>query len=43
MKTKMEGIVKEKCCKQYSSTRLESLTTTIADLQYTLKGIQGED
>lgn len=35
--------IKKECCLPFSSTRIKSLTTTVADIQHTLKEIQGGD
>ena len=41
--TKREGLQNKDCCPLSSSIRIKSLVTAVADLQYNLKGIQGED
>ena len=34
---------KKKCCSPSGSVRMESLAPEAADLQHTLKGVQGRD
>lgn len=43
MKTKRNKIVKKEYAPPSSFTRIKPLATTVDDLQYTLKGIQGKD
>ena len=43
LRPKGRGLLHKECCPPSSSTRIKSSATTVADLQDTLKGIQGED
>ena len=43
LQPKGKGLQNKKSCPLSSSMRIKSLATVVADLQYTLKGIQGKD